>query len=151
MPQSLSRIYIHLIFHVKTTSPKIREEDIERLHQYVGQLINTLGCTNVWVGGVEDHLHVVFALSKDTTISYVVEELKRNSSRWIKTIAPIYKWFAWQGGYAAFSVSQSVLDKTKEYVQNQREHHRRYTFKEEYLRFLQSYGIEYDERYVFRD
>ena len=113
MAQSLSKIYIHLIFHIKTTSPPIRQEDIERVHCYVGQLVNTTGCKVVRVGGVNDHVHILFLLSRDVAISHVVEEIKRNSSRWIKTLATHYRAFAWQNGYGVFSVSQSIVDKTR--------------------------------------
>ncbi len=103
------------------------------------------------VGGINDHAHILFCLTKDVSISHVVEEAKRNSSRWIKTIDKHYADFAWQNGYAAFSVSQSVVDKTLEYIKNQREHHKKLSFQDEYRMFLKTYGIEYDEKYVFRD
>ena len=121
------------------------------MHAYIGQLVNKTGCINLWVGGIEDHVHILCLLSRDETISHLVEEVKRNSSRWIKTIDDKYKHFAWQGGYAAFSVSQSVVDNTLAYVKNQREHHRKQTFHEEYIAFLKLYNIEYNERYVFSD
>ena len=90
-------------------------------------------------------------LSREETVSHLVEEIKRNSSRWLKTLSPHYASFAWQGGYAAFSVSQSVVEKTLAYVGNQREHHAKHSFKEEYVEFLKLYNVEYDERYVFND
>ena len=148
MAQSLSKIYIHLIFHIKTTSPAIRQEDIERVHCYVGQLVNTTGCKVVRVGGVNDHVHILFLLSRDVAISHVVEEIKRNSSRWIKTLATHYRAFAWQNGYGVFSVSQSIVDKTLDYISNQEMHHKRFSFQDEYRQFLLSYGVEYDEAYV---
>ena len=151
MAQSLCKIYIHLIFHIKTTSPSIRPEDIERLHSYIGKLITNTGCKEIRAGGVADHVHVLFLLSRDNTISYIVEEVKRNSSRWLKTLSPYYKDFAWQGGYAAFSVSQSVVEQTLQYISLQDEHHRKRSFAEEYIKFLELYGIDYDKRYVFRD
>ena len=151
MAQSLSKIYIHLIFHIKTTSPKICEENLERIHAYIGQLVNTLGCRVIQTGGVEDHVHTLFLLSKNESISHVVEELKRNSSRWIKTINSQYERFEWQSGYGAFSVSQSVVDKTVQYIKNQKTHHQKHSFRDEYLEFLKIYGISFDDRYVFTD
>ena len=151
MAQSLSKIYIHLIFHIKTTSPAIRQEDMERVHCYVGQLVNTTGCKVVRVGGVNDHVHILFLLSRDVAISHVVEEIKRNSSRWIKTLATHYRAFAWQNGYGVFSVSQSIVNKTLDYISNQEMHHKRFSFQDEYRQFLSSYGVEYDEAYVFKD
>lgn len=151
MPQSLSKIYLHLIFHVKTTSPRIRREDDASVHSYIGQLVNAAGCTNIWVGGSDDHVHILFLLSKDVMVSHVVEEVKRNSSRWIKTFSPRYRGFAWQGGYGVFSVSQSVVDKTLSYIKRQREHHLKCSFAEEYHKFLESYGVSYNEEFVFKD
>ena len=152
MPQSLSKIYIHLIFHIKTTSPRIKSEDLDRVHSYIGQLINETGSVNIWMNGVGDHVHALFLLSREISISKLVEEVKRNSSRWIKSISfDHYKDFEWQGGYAAFSVSQSVVDKVVEYVSTQKEHHKKMTFEEEYIQFLKLHNIEYDERYVFAD
>lgn len=132
-------------------SPKIREADMPRVHGYIGQLINKTGCEVIRVGGVADHVHALFLMSKNVALSHVVEEIKRNSSRWIKSIDPYYQSFVWQNGYGAFSVSQSVVDKTLLYVEQQREHHRRFSFAEEYKNFLELYHVDYDERYVFTD
>lgn len=151
MSQSLCKVYLHIVFHIKTTSPEIREEHLDRLHCYMGQLVNTTGCQVLRVGGVSDHVHLLCVLSKTETIAHLVEEVKRNSSRWIKTIDDGYEHFAWQGGYAAFSVSESVLPRTLEYVKNQKRHHAKRNFRDEYLEFLKLYNIEYDERYVFTD
>ena len=151
MSQSLCKIYLHIIFHIKTTSPSIKEEHLERVHSYLGQLINTTGCQTMLVGGVSDHVHIVCQLSKNETVAHLLEEIKRNSSRWIKAIDERYRHFAWQGGYAVFSISESVLSKTIDYVRNQKAHHTKSTFREEYLNFLKLYRIDYDERFVFND
>ena len=151
MAQSLSKIYIHLIFHIKTTSSAIRQEDIERVHCYVGQLVNTTGCKVVRVGDVNGHVHILFLLSRDVAILHVVEEIKRNSSRWIKTLATHYRAFAWQNGCGVFSVSLSIVNKMLDYISNQEMHHKRFSFQDEYRQFLLSYGVEYDEAYVFKD
>lgn len=152
MPQSLSKVYLHLVFHIKTISPQIRETDLERVHAYIGQLVNKTGCVNIWVGGIEDHVHALCLLSRNETISHLVEEIKRNSSRWIKTIDErYYKNFAWQSGYGCFSVSQSVVDKTLAYIKNQSQHHKNQSFEAEYKSFLTLYEVDYDEEYLFRD
>ena len=151
MAQSLCKIYIHLIFHIKTTSPQIRIDDLERLHAYIGKLISTTGCKEIRAGGVGDHVHAIFLLSRDVTVSHVVEEVKRNSSRWLKSLGDYYQNFAWQAGYAVFSVSQSVVDKTIQYIAYQGEHHKHRSFAEEYIKFLELYDIKYDKDYVFRD
>ena len=151
MSQSLSKIYIHLIFHIKTTSPHICEDDLARIHAYIGQLVNTTGCSVIQTGGTGDHVHILFLLFKNESISHVVEEVKRNSSRWIKSTNARYERFEWQGGYGAFSVSQSVVNKTLEYIKNQKAHHAKHSFQDEYIGFLKLYGINYDDRYVFTD
>lgn len=151
MAQSLSKLYVHLVFHIKSTSPGIRETDFDRVHNYIGQLVNTTGCTDIRVGGVSDHVHILFLLSKDASLSQVVEAVKRNSSRWLKSVDPHYRTFAWQNGYGAFSVSQSLVDKKLEYIGRQAEHHKKMSFAEEYRKFLQLYHVQYDEAYVFRD
>ena len=90
-------------------------------------------------------------LGREVSIAQLVEAMKRNSSRWIKSLSTNYSWFAWQGGYAALSVSQSVVDKTLAYIKNQKEHHKKTSFQDEYRQFLKLYNIEYDEKYVFTD
>ena len=151
MAQSLSKIFLHIIFHVKTISPPIAEEHLERVFGYIGQLVNSTGCHVIRVGGRPDHIHVLCLLSSQETISHLVEEIKRNSSRWLKTVSPIYNNFAWQGGYAAYSVSQSIVNKTIEYISHQKEHHMKVSFREEYEKFLALYQIDYNPNYVFKD
>lgn len=151
MAQSLSQLYLHLIFHIKSTSPVIRDADQDRVYQYIGQLVNTTGCSVIQVGGTGDHIHILFSLAKDVTVSYVVEEVKRNSSRWIKGIAQEYRFFAWQGGYAVFSVSQSVVHNTWTYIRNQHEHHKKRSFEDEYRDFLKTYHVDYKDEYLFSD
>ena len=151
MAQSLCKIYLHIIFHTKTTSPTIETEHLERLYSYIGKLVNITGCQVLCVGGIENHVHALLMFSRTETVAHVVEEMKRNSSRWIKTLSPQYKQFAWQGGYAAFSVSQSQVEIVNEYIKNQMEHHKKQTFQDEYLEFLRLHKIEFDERYVLSD
>lgn len=151
MAQSLCKIYLHIIFHTKTASPPVKAEHLPRLHQYIAQLVKTTGCNAVSVGGTENHVHALVMLGSTENVAHLVEELKRNSSRWIKTLSPSYGGFAWQGGYAALSVSQSQVETVVRYIGNQAEHHRKQTFQDEYLQFLRLYGIDYDERYVLAD
>lgn len=151
MPQSLSKIYLHVVFRIKYSSPPILEEHLPNLHAYIGEMINLTGCVNVLVGGVENHVHALCLLGREVSPSHLVKEIKRNSSRWIKTLSPHYENFAWQGGYGVFSVSPSVVDRTLQYIKNQRKHHKQVQFENEYLTFLKTYGINYDEKYVFED
>ena len=151
MAQSLCKIYLHIIFHVKTNSPLIKDEHLNGVHRYIGGIVNSTGSQVIRIGGVNDHIHLLCLLSSKENVSHLVEEVKRNSSRWIKDLSNWYSMFAWQGGYAALSVSESVVPKTIEYIDNQRKHHEGMTFKDEYLRFLQLYNISYDERFVLSD
>ena len=151
MSQSLSKLYVHIIFHIKYTSVPIRKSTANELYAYIGTLIKNQNSIPILINGVEDHIHILCVMSKNIALSNLVEKIKSNSSRWIKTKDIYYKNFAWQGGYAGFSVSASVHDKTKEYIRNQEEHHKKKTFQEEYIMFLKEYGIEYDEKYLWTD
>ncbi len=151
MAQSLSKLYVHIIFHIKTSSPKIRAEDSGELYAYIGAILKDNDSIPILINGIEDHMHILCVMSKNIALAKLVEEIKRHSSRWIKTKANSYLQFAWQGGYGGFSVSPSLYDKTKMYIKNQEEHHKELSFKEEYLLFLNEYGIEYDERFLWTD
>ncbi|MCK4923002.1 MAG: transposase, partial [Bacteroidales bacterium] len=96
-----------------------------------------------------NHLHILCVMSKNIALAKLTEEIKRHSSRWIKTRGSHYIKFAWQGGYAGFSVSQSLHDKTRRYIETQEEHHKKITFKEELIAFLKEYGIDYNEKYLW--
>jgi len=151
MSQSLSKLYVHLIFHIKNSLLPIKSEDKNDLYAYIGSIIKDNESIPILINGTSDHIHILCVMSKNIALAKLTEEIKRHSSRWIKTRNPYYNQFAWQGGYASFSVSQSLHDKTKGYIQNQEEHHKRMTFLEELIAFLKEYGIEYDERYLWTD
>lgn len=151
MAQSLSKIYIHLVFHIKKASPEIRPEHKSDLFAYMGSVINSNDSIPIIINGTQDHVHILCIMSKNISLAKLTEEIKRHSSRWIKTLDAHYSKFAWQGGYAGFSVSQSIHDKTKRYIAAQEEHHKKFTFKEELIMFLREYGIDYNEKYLFDD
>ena len=151
MSQSLSKLYVHLIFHIKNSLTPVRTEDKKDLYSYIGSIIKDNGSIPILIIGTRDHVHVFYVMSKNIALAMLTEEIKRHSSRWIKTRGPQYKQFAWQGGYAGFSVSQSLIEKTKRYIEVQEEHHKKMTFEEELIAFLKEYGIEYDERYLWAD
>ena len=151
MAQSLAQVYIHLVFHTKYSSVTIREEDLSKLFAYIDGIIVNKNAMVIQIGGVPNHIHILCTLPRTISMADFVEDIKKCSSKWIKTIAPYYSQFAWQGGYAVFSVSASGVEKVKVYVQNQKEHHRKKTFQEEYEAFLKAYNIEYNSEYVFKD
>ena len=150
MAQSLAKLWTHLIFSTKNRFPFLNDRPFRLdLHAYLATLLRQFDCETLIVGGVEDHIHALFALSRIHSIAKVVKEIKRPSSSWIKDISPALRKFYWQAGYGAFSVSQSNLAEVIRYIENQEEHHRRVTFQDEYRAFLKAYGIGYDERYVW--
>ena len=149
MSQSLSRILVHLIFSTKDRTPYLTPEIRAELHPYLTVVLRENGCPPLQVGGVEDHVHLLFGLSRTLTVAQVVEEVKTSSSKWMKTRGEATASFHWQAGYGAFSVSQSDADRVVRYIQAQVEHHRRSTFQEEFRRFLRRYQVSYDERHVW--
>lgn len=149
MSQSLSKLYVHLIFHVKNNAYLIRQEDENELYAYIGGVIKLSKSIPININGTEDHLHVLCIMSKNISLADLLEDIKRNSSRWIKTKNEYYRNFAWQGGYSGYSVSQSKVEVVDRYIENQKEHHKHHTFREEYLQFLKENGIEYNEAYLW--
>ena len=147
MPQSLSRVLIHLVFSTKNREPLIVPGVRGRAFAYLGGALNGIGCPPVIVGGVTDHVHLLFVLGRTLALSKAVEEVKKESSKWAKT--HIDSRFYWQSGYGAFSVSPSVAPDVERYVGNQEEHHREMTFQDEFRQLLRRHGIEWDERYVW--
>lgn len=151
MAQSLSQLYVHIVFHIKTTSPIILQETNGELYAYIGGVINNLECRPIKIGGYSDHLHILCTLSKNISLAKLVEEIKRNSSRWIKTKSPHYRNFAWQNGYGGFSVSPIHCDNLKHYIEHQFEHHSNIKFEDEYAQLLRKYDVEYNPKYIFTD
>jgi len=149
MSQSLSRILVHLIFSTKNRERFLTPEISRELHPYLTTVLREDGCPALEVGGVEDHVHLLFGLSRTRTMAQVVETVKTSSSKWIKTKGPDFAEFHWQAGYGAFSVGQSNVAAVTRYIQDQAEHHRKTTFQVEYRRFLKRYQVPYDERYVW--
>ena len=148
VPQSLSRVILHLIFSTKDRSPALADEALRcDLHAYLAATARDLGCPAIRVGGVADHVHVVCCLARTVSVANLVAKLKMGSSRMLKAKSGTR--FQWQNGYGAFSVSESALGNVVEYVANQALHHRRLSFQEEYRVFLRRHGVEFDERYVW--
>jgi putative transposase len=150
MAQSLSRLWTHLIFSTKNRFPFLSDKTIRTdMHRYLAKILREHDCETLIVNGVEDHVHALFALSRTHSIASVVKEIKRTSSGSAKELSPKLAKFHWQGGYGAFSVSQSSLEEVIRYIERQDKHHKRVTFQDEYRAFLKAYGIAYDERYVW--
>ncbi|MSU57681.1 MAG: transposase [Pedosphaera sp.] len=150
MPQSLSAVYLHLVFSTKDRRPFLRDKTVrDALHAYMGGVSKTLDCPPLIVGGVEGHVHLLCRFARTITQAEWVKELKRISNGWLKEHGCDYADFEWQGGYADFSVSQSNLEQVKQYIASQEEHHRKTTFQDELRTLLRKHEIEFDERYVW--
>jgi len=149
MSQSLSKLYTHIVFHTKHNRDLIKEDVENELYAYFGGILKQNNSVPIAINGIENHIHLLCILSKNIALADLLEELKRNSSRWIKTKGSNYADFAWQGGYGGFSVSQSKVDVVKRYIENQKEQHKTESVKDEYLKFLKEYGIEYNEDYLW--
>jgi REP element-mobilizing transposase RayT len=150
MPQSLVQIYVHLVFSTKNRAQFFQERAFRQdVHAYLAGTCRNLDCPALIVGGVEDHVHILCRLGKTISISDLIRELKRESSKWIKDRSPDLSSFYWQHGYGAFSISPGHLDALTAYIANQEEHHKTETFQDEFRRLLAKYNIEYDERYVW--
>ena len=149
MPQSLTKLYVHLVFSTKHRQPFLDDSIRPRVHGYLAEVVRDLSCPWVVVGGVDDHVHLLFDLGKQRTPIEIVEHTKRVSSKFVKTLGPDYASFCWQRGYGMFSVSPRDRYEVEAYVRNQEEHHRTRSFQEEYRAMLTRYGVVYDERYVW--
>lgn len=150
MPQSLTRNIVHLIYSTKSRKPWITEPVREKLFAYQAGIFQHWESPAVAIGGVEDHVHALFTLSKNYALKKIVEEVKKSSSKWMKSASGINnKSFQWQAGYAAFSVSQSQVETVRRYIDNQDEHHRKNSFENELRNFFQKHDLEFDERYVW--
>ena len=149
MPQSLSQVIVHLVFCTKDRQRYLDDSIRERTHAFLATLCRDRDCEAYRVGGTDDHIHAICRLSRSITIAKLIEDIKRESSKWIKTLGTDYADFHWQRGYGAFSLSRSHLDRAMVYVSNQLEHHREQTFQDEFRELLRRYEIDFDERYVW--
>ena len=149
MGQSLVKNYIHIVFSTKHRIHMIDDAIENELYAYLGGICNNLECQVLKVGGYTNHIHILCLLSKKITLAKLLAEVKANSSRWMKTKGEKYQNFYWQDGYGAFSVRQSELQVVSNYIANQKEHHNKRSFKDEYREVLKEHGVEFDEKYVW--
>jgi REP element-mobilizing transposase RayT len=149
MGQSLVRVATHLVWSTKHRQPLIDEAIEPELYAYLGGVCNEMDCLSIKVGGYLDHVHVLCLLSKKVALMDLLEEVKKRSSKWIKTKGKQYENFYWQNGYGAFSVNYMEIDKVIYYIHNQHLHHNGESFQQEYLRMLIEQLMEYDKRYLW--
>lgn len=149
MPQSLARVYIHAIFSTKYREPRLADEWREELFHVLGGAANNLGCQSLIVGGVMDHVHMLFQLGRTIAIADAIGKIKSTSSLWVNQTRGLPSPFHWQNGYGAFSVSQSKVVTVRDYIRRQPEHHAMESFQDEFRDWLRRYEIDWDERYVW--
>ncbi len=149
MSQSLSSLIFHLVFSTKRRRQLISRETQPQLHQFIAGILRSNRSKLLAAGGMPDHLHLLVSLARQVSVAVAVREIKSNSSRWIHESSPKLSRFAWQNGCSAFSVSLSQLEPVKRYIENQEQHHRKRTFREELLSLLKQHRVEYDQRYLW--
>ncbi|MDA0812194.1 MAG: IS200/IS605 family transposase [Verrucomicrobia bacterium] len=149
MPQSLHSNFVHIVFSTKSREPMIGDDVAGRIHSYLAGIAQDQSAVSISINGMPDHVHLLIKSSKTVADANFMKELKGGSSSWINKNKIIPGHFKWQAGYGWFSVSPKDTDQVVSYIQNQAEHHKKVTFQEEYRKFLKSYNIEYDERYVW--
>ena len=149
MPQSLVKNLVHLVYTTKERRAWLPTEHREALFAYQAGIFRELQSPAVIIGGVEDHVHALFSLSKNFALKKIVEEVKKSSSKWMKQNGPRNGLFPWQAGYAAFSVSVSNLEQVQRYIEKQEEHHKQLSFQDELRALFERHEIQFDERYVW--
>ena len=138
----------HLIFSTKRRFPWINGSWEERLHTYLGGIVRGLGGVPGQIGGIADHVHLAVSLKATHCLADIMMKLKSRSSEWVHDVMGL-RMFGWQDGYGAFTVSRADMEFLKQYIQDQKEHHRKRTFQEEYVEMLRQSGIDFDERYLW--
>jgi REP element-mobilizing transposase RayT len=149
MSQSLVNNLVHLVYSTKKRQPWIVKEHRAGLFAYQAGIFKKWASPALLIGGTEDHVHVLISLSKNHALNKVIEEVKKSSSKWMKTDGPRNLKFYWQAGFGAFSVSQSNVEHVKRYIENQEEHHRRMTFQDELRALLRRHKVAFDGRFIW--
>jgi putative transposase len=149
MSQSLANIVVHLVFSTRDRRPLWRDEERDQLHAYIVGVLKNYDSTLIEINSVGDHVHILFAQSKNHAPAKIVEQVKTASSTWIKTCDSWYSDFAWQSGYGEFSVSPMHIEPVREYIRGQQPHHEREDFQTEYRQFCEKNSKALDERYAW--
>ncbi len=149
MASTLTNLLFHLVFSTKDRTGIITDELESKLHPYIGGVVRGERGDPIAIGGTKDHIHILARLPASISVAEVLRRIKGNSSKWVGEQPDYRHPFAWQRGYAAFSVSQSMSRQVQRYIQNQKEHHRKLSFQDELLSLLEKHGIDYDQRYIW--
>jgi REP element-mobilizing transposase RayT len=149
MAQTLTCLRVHVVFSTKNRLPLITPEVEPELYAYLGGTMKNLDSPCLAAGGTSNHVHLLISQSKTMALSRLMEEIKKSSSKWIKTKSPALRTFAWQDGYGAFTIGQSQVEALQRYIAGQKERHKKLTFEQELIAFLKKYRVPYDERYLW--
>jgi putative transposase len=149
MPQSLAKLLVHLVYSTKHRERVLRDDIREELHRYTAGILKKYESPAILINSVEDHVHILFCQSRNHSLADLVEQVKKGTSKWLKTKNSAFARFHWQNGYGAFSVSQSNVKKVTAYIERQKEHHKRQSFQDEFRSLLKRHEIEFEERYVW--
>ena len=149
MPKSYTNLLYHLVFSTRDRRPIITVDRRPRLYEYVGGMIRQFGGIALTIGGIEDHLHLLAKLRPDRALSDILRDLKANSTGWMHEVFPDAKDFSWQKGYGAFTVSSSLVPAVSKYIANQETHHKKQSFRDEFVEILRLNEVEFDERYLW--
>jgi REP element-mobilizing transposase RayT len=149
MAHRFTSLFTHLIFSTKDRFPYLDPELAPQCWAYIGGIVENIGGRRIEIGGIADHLHLLFDMPATMALADCVRMIKSNSSKWIHETWPARSAFHWQQGYSAFSVSRSEADRVIKYIRNQEKHHRRTTYQDEVRQFLKRHGMECDERYMW--
>ncbi len=150
MPNTYTQIYIQIVFAVQDRQNLIQQNHREEIHKFITGIVSKRGQKMLSIFCMPDHTHLLIGIKPSIAISDLVRDVKAGSSKFINDHGWIKGKFQWQEGFGAFSYSKSQIVEVVKYIMNQEEHHRRRSFKEEYLALLQKFEIEYDERYLFK-
>ena len=150
MAQSYVNLNYHIVFSTKNRVPLITGEYESRLHEYIGGIVRSQGGVAIAIGGIADHVHLLARMRQVEALSDMIRECKAGASGWMHDVFPELRDFAWQNGYGAFSVSQSLVPNVREYINHQHEHHSKRSFTQEFIALLKAHEIEFDERYLFK-
>jgi REP element-mobilizing transposase RayT len=149
MANTYHQIYIQTVFPVKYRKAVIDEKWRSELCGVIGNLINEMGCKTLIVNGYEDHIHCFFALKPSISVSEVMKSVKSKSSKWVNEQVLTSNRFEWQKGFGCFSYGHSQIQRVFDYIKNQEEHHKERSFHEEYVKLLEHFDIDYNEKYLF--
>jgi putative transposase len=149
VPATYTNLLYHIVFSTKQRVPLITDELEEELFQYIGGIIRAEGGVQIEIGGVPDHVHIFAKIKPAIAVSEMLAKVKANSSKWMNDHKMKVRKFGWQEGFGAFTVSESQAPAVAEYIRNQKEHHRKQSYQEEYVALLERHGIQYDARYLW--